>query len=284
MKFYKVGKLSDDALERKVEMNPKENASVNILSRLDYLIDFIGKKEPEKLGTFIESLTEIYRSKLQSEKIVDFQDTITKFENLQSYPKLVQLCMMYYIQIINLQDDPEWDDTIEVTNRSSLQSFLHPRYFNLQALINSLGREDAIKLWKQFFTNFIIDTRKPREKPFVDLETMLMERLESEDEGPQDWVVVRGMIGDGKYAFRNDNCLWVDSLDDLPDPEMKYYVCCYGDYEGARNMHPSIIMTMEHTIAQGDPYCSRVLHDTRIDYKLDHPPMEFWDNIKPNEE
>ncbi len=29
---------------------------------------------------------------------------------------------------------------------------------------------------------------------------------------------------------------------------------------------------MEHTIAQGDKYCSRVLHDTRIDYDL---PQKF---------
>ena len=31
-----------------------------------------------------------------------------------------------------------------------------------------------------------------------------------------EWVIVRGMIADGKYAYRNDNCLWVDALEDLP--------------------------------------------------------------------
>jgi hypothetical protein len=74
------------------------------------------------------------------------------------------------------------------------------------------------------------------------------------------------MIGEGKYAFRNDNCVFLNAIgEDLPDSELKYYVCCYRDYEKFRNYHDSIILTMEHTIAQGDPYCSRVLHDTRID-------------------
>ncbi|MCG3224149.1 MAG: hypothetical protein H7647_06760 [Candidatus Heimdallarchaeota archaeon] len=41
---------------------------------------------------------------------------------------------------------------------------------------------------------------------------------------------------------------------------------------------------MEHTLMEGDPYCSRVLHDTRIDYDLRHPPKEFWDNFKPGKE
>ncbi|UCG02983.1 MAG: hypothetical protein JSW11_03150 [Candidatus Heimdallarchaeota archaeon] len=46
----------------------------------------------------------------------------------------------------------------------------------------------------------------------------------------------------------------------------------------------SLILTMEHTNAQGDPYCSRVLHDTRVDYDLRHPPKKFWDNLRPEGE
>ncbi len=67
----------------------------------------------------------------------------------------------------------------------------------------------------------------------------------------------------------------------LPDQELKYYVCCYGDYEYARSYGENIVLTMEHTIAEGAPYCSRVLHDTRVDWKLEHPPKEFWDNFNP---
>jgi hypothetical protein len=117
----------------------------------------------------------------------------------------------------------------------------------------------------------------------VNLETLFAERQAAVDENnPSEWVIVHGMIADGKYAFRNDNCFWVGSLDDLSDSEIKYYICCYGDYESARNNHESIVLTMEHTIAKGNPYCSRVMHDTRVDYDLRHPPKEFWDNMWPN--
>jgi hypothetical protein len=34
-----------------------------------------------------------------------------------------------------------------------------------------------------------------------------------------------------------------------------------------------------HKIAKGDKYCSRVLHDTRIDWNLMHPQKEFWDEM-----
>ncbi|MBE0527038.1 MAG: L-2-amino-thiazoline-4-carboxylic acid hydrolase, partial [Candidatus Thorarchaeota archaeon] len=142
--------------------------------------------------------------------------------------------------------------------------------------------EEAISLWKRFFTQYTIDDRIPPETPFIDLETLFAKRMAAVDEdNPSDWVLIRGMIADGKYAYRNDNCFWVESLEDLPDSEIKYYVCCYGDYEGARDYHENIVLTMEHTIAQGDPYCSRVMHDTCVDFDLRHPPKKFWDNMWP---
>ena len=41
---------------------------------------------------------------------------------------------------------------------------------------------------------------------------------------------------------------------------------------------------MDHTIAEGDPYCSCVVHDTRIDWNLTHPSKEYWDSIWPLQE
>ena len=107
------------------------------------------------------------------------------------------------------------------------------------------------------------------------------EKIKEAAHNPTDWVRIYGMISEAKMFFRNENCLWVDVLTDLPDKELKYFVCCYGDYQTARTYrNEHITLTMEHTIAEGDPYCSRVLHDTRIDWNLKHPPKEFWDNIK----
>ena len=112
----------------------------------------------------------------------------------------------------------------------------------------------------------------------------LFENAIKPKEVPSDWVTIRGMIGEGKYAFRNENCILMEASVDLPDSELKYYIGCYGDYEKFKNYNDSIILTMEHTIAQGDPYCSRVLHDTRIDWDLRHPPKSFWDSMRPENE
>ncbi|MHA2047460.1 MAG: L-2-amino-thiazoline-4-carboxylic acid hydrolase, partial [Candidatus Thorarchaeota archaeon] len=162
--------------------------------------------------------------------------------------------------------------------------YSHYNYNNLVVLTETIGREEAIALYKRFVTNYSMDNRDPNRKTMDNLESFFARRTEPK-EVPSDWEIVHTMIGDGKYAFRNDNCVFLTAIgDDLPDKELKYYVCCYGDYENFKVHHDSVILTMEHTIAQGDPYCSRVLHDTRVDWDLRHPPKSFWDSMKPENE
>ncbi|TFG96658.1 hypothetical protein E4H12_10560 [Candidatus Thorarchaeota archaeon] len=286
MKFYRTGEFKENVLDATVEINPKEQAPEFVLKKLDYLLGFLHERSPDNIDAFAKNLEKQYKkltkSDYISDKNVDLSDLLTEYENLAEYASLTHAAMNYYFQVLDISDESAWDENIVVVNRNYHQAFLHHRYYSLLTLIETVGREEAIGLWKRFITQFIIDDRIPRETPFVDLETLFAERMATIDEdNPSDWVMIRGMIAEGKYAYRNDNCFWVEALEDLPDSEIKYYVCCYGDYEGARDYDERIVLTMEHTIAQGDPYCSRVMHDTRVDFDLRHPPKEFWDNMWP---
>ena len=288
LKFYRIGEFQDDVLKRLVEIAPSQRVGRSVFSRLNYLLGFIEKHSPEHLQPFIDKLESKYSGMISEDFVskagIDLTSILAEWEHLKKHKSLARLALNYYTQVLGI-DANAWDQTAEVVNRNYHQAFLHPRYYNLLSLMETMGREEAIKLWKRFFTDYVKADRTPRETPFVDLETWFNERLEAAEtaETLSEWVMVRGMIADGKFAYRNDNCFWVESLDDLPDSELKYYICCYGDYEGARDLHPSIVLTMEHTIAQGHPYCSRVLHDTRVDYDLRHPPKEFWDSMAPDE-
>ena len=120
---------------------------------------------------------------------------------------------------------------------------------------------------------------KPENHNFVNL-TEHYNKVSQPAPPPSDWVTVRGLFDNGKYFYMNENCLWVEALPDIEDRELLYLICCYGDYQNAQRFYDQrIILTMEHTIAQGDLYCSRVLHDTHEDWDLRHPKNEFWDNL-----
>jgi hypothetical protein len=285
MKFVKTGEYKPDALEKSVEINPLEETQKR-LKHMNYLIGFVRERNPEVFPKYVDNLLAKYQELSLDNRVIsnpfNLDQLISDNPNLTEHLELTRAMLTYYLQLLQLPEDANIEKS-KVVNKNYLQSFLYPAYYNLLVLTETLEWEEAIALYKKFVTHYIMDRRDPERDTYDNLETAFEEAIKPRDE-PSDWVIVRGMIGDGKYAYRNDNCLWIDSIEDLPDSELKYYVCCYGDYESSKIYHDSVILTMEHTIAQGEPYCSRVLHDTRVDWDLRHPLKSFWDNMKSDNE
>ena len=280
MEKIRTGKLNPHALELPIDVQPIERAKRVTLKRLNYLLGFIEEKKPEAIQRYIANLQSLYNFLSKSDLVetsgFDKESLLTVMPNLAAYPNVTMAYLEYYLELLDPKT-PEWmKENITVPNENYLKAYLYPRYYNLKILTETLGREEAIKLWKEYITSYIIyDSTQPN--PPISAEELLASRASGRENS--EWVVVHGIIANGKYAYKNENCPWVEVMEELPDKVLKYLVCCYGDYQGAASRYENIIFTMEHTIAEGDPYCSRVLHDTRVDWVLDHPPKEFWDEF-----
>ena len=286
MKFVKTGKYRPDTMERLVEIYSLEELK-NRFKRMDYFLGFVQERIPKVFPQYVNNLIAKYQNLLDDERKKanppDLGDIVYEYPHMKEHLELARLVLNYILQILQLSAENRLGK-IKAVNRAYFQSWSHHNYTNLVVLTETIGREEAISLYKRFVTHYSMENRDPNRNTIDDLEHLFAKRTEPK-EVPSDWEIVHTMIGDGKYAFRNDNCVFLTSIgDDLPDTELKYYVCCYGDYENFKAYHDSVILTMGHTIAQGDPYCSRVLHDTRVDWDLRHPPKEFWDTMKPEKE
>ncbi len=285
MKCVKTGELNPNALELEQEVQPVEDVRAkSSLNRLNYMLGFIKENKQEILSNYIAKLLSEYHQLLTGD-IIGGKEVLPKFLGempyLAKHPELAKNAMNYYLQVLQLPKDIDWmKDNVKVKQGTYLRSFLLQGYYQLLALTKTIDREEAIKLYKRYVTHYIMERERPEGHEFAGIEA-IFEKRSKPDLDPSEWVMLHGLLPNGKYFYRNDNCLWVEALEDLPDNELKYYVCCYGDYQGAKFFYDeSIILTMEHTIAQGDPYCSRVLHDTRTDWDLRHPPKEWWDNLE----
>jgi len=290
MKFTQTGTFKKNTLEKLVTIKPLEKIEEVLLSKLDYLIGFVAKEKSEIITDYVKNLTEKYRGLVEKDfsknSFGEFEKIFSKFLNLIQHPDLNKESLNYYFHLLQIKEKSEWEtNEVEISMKALIQAWIYPSYYLLQALAETIGREEAVKLYKRYITHYYIDHPSPERDKFVSLEKRLKDRL-SGDTTASEWVIVHTMLEDGKYAFKNKNCpTCVDATIDLPDVEFKYLVCCYGDYEKFRaNKSDHIILTMEHTIMEGNPYCSRVVHDTRVDYDLRHPPKEFWDNFKPGKE
>ena len=285
MKFVKTGKYRQDTLERSVEINSLEEAQ-NRLERMNYFLGFIRERNPDIFPEYINKLIAKYQGLLEDERRKanppDLDELVSENPHMKEHLVLTRLVLNYILQILQLPAEAKLGKN-KVVNRNYFRSWSHHNYSNLLVLTETIGRAEAIALFKKFITHHTLENRNPNRKTY-DTETIFANAIKPKEE-PSDWEIVHTMIRDGKYAFRNDTCVFLNAIgEDLPDTELKYYICCYGDYEKFRNYHDSIVLTMEHTIAQGDPYCSRVLHDTRVDWDLRHPPKSFWDNMEPENE
>jgi len=290
MKFTQTGTFQKNTLDKLTTLNPKERINEIFLDKLDYFIRFLAKEKPEIITDYIKNLTKKYKGLVEEEFMKKtsgvFREKFTNYENLKQYPNLNEASLNYLIYLLQLKDKSAWETAeVEISNKSLIQAWTYPSYYLLETLVETIDRKEAVNLYKRYITNYYIDNPSPERDDCFSLEKMLEKRLLG-DTTSSEWVIVHTMLEEGKYAFKNENCpTCVDTMIDLPDVEIKYLVSCYGDYEKFRAIYSDhIILTMEHTLMEGDSYCSRVLHDTRINYDLRHPSKEFWDNFKPGNE
>ena len=288
MKFTQTGTFRKNYLEESTTINPIESIHNMFLGKLDYFIGFISKEQSNLSTDYVNNLTKKYQGLVEgdfenSNEIIE--EVFAETKNLAQYPDLNEASFNYFIHLLQLNDKSAWNSEMEISTKALIQAWVYPSYYFLQTLAEVVDRKEAVKLFKRYITQFHIDHPSPDRNKFISLEKRLENRL-SGDTTKSEWVIVHTMLKEGKYAFKNKNCpTCADAMINLPDVEFKYLVSCYGDYEKFRaHSNDHIILTMEHTIIGGDSYCSRVLHDTRIDYDLRHPPKEFWDNFEPGKE
>jgi hypothetical protein len=290
MKFIQTGTYNKDFLEEITTLNLKESISNILLDKLDYFIGFIALKKSEILADFCKNLLMKYQelSKKHYSEITfqEIQNLSIEHENINQFPELLEASLRYLFNLLKLKEKEfiEISD-MKLTMRALIEAWTFPSYYLIETLTETIERKEAVKFYKQLITQFYIDNPSPDRDKFTSLRKRFENRTTG-DTASSGWVIVHTMLGEGKYAFKNKNCpTCVDSMKDLQDVEIKYLACCYPDYEKFRaysNNH--IILTMEHTLMEGDLYCSRVMHDTRFDYDLRHPPKDFWDNFEPGKE
>ncbi|MHA2167130.1 MAG: L-2-amino-thiazoline-4-carboxylic acid hydrolase [Candidatus Hodarchaeales archaeon] len=284
MKYVKVGEFQQEALDKPHELQPKEFFTKSHLERIDLLLTMVREEYPNKFQEYISDLLANYTSFLKRSNLKNYSIPTELLEGknvIKESTQLAELILNYYLSLLKITDNQDWiDGKIKTPQRNFYRAFLLPRYQNVKTLIKTLGREEGVKLYKKYVSMFFIHLGKTeREEEFTNLRDHY-ERASRQESTPSDWVTIRGLMDNGKYFYMNQNCLWVESLPEIEDKELMYLICCYGDYQSAlRYYNKHVILTMEHTIAQGDLYCSRMLHDTREDWDLRHPESEFWDKL-----
>lgn len=276
MKFQKLGRVNPHL---ETEMEPLKIIERAIYKRLNYLLGYLLGQDPEIQRKFATTLESELHTLVQQERLEtppDVAAIVEQYSNLEGRQELVNQLFNFFLQLLGIP--AEQLQKCKVPDRNNLRSFLVPNYHYALALSQVVGKEKAMHLFQEFVEQYTISVGDLIEK-VPDLDTFRAENLKNAQENPDTgWVLTVSEVVDGKYVWINNNCLWIEALDDCRDQELLYAVCCHGDFQYAKMQNEHFVMTRHYTIAEGAPYCDKVLHDTRVNPELTHPSKEFIDS------
>jgi len=270
-------------MDEKIEEYQPLEFAVLRLGRFDHLLGVVKAQQPDILVEYLANLDVRYQQLVKSDYLAlkdsDVSPLITKLTRLGEHSQLARLFINYNFQLLQLAKETKWKTAkVKIILRTFMRARYIPIYTNLQVLTETLPREKAIQLFKHYINDYHrsrIDDLDDRFQSLEELREMLLKMGE--------WGVVGnvGEVKDGKLIMRRDTCLHHALLEDIPDEELKFLTCCYGDYEGVRGFNKHFKLTMEHTLVAGDSYCDCVYYDTRLTKDFTHPSKEFFDSIWP---
>ncbi len=290
--FEQLGYYAPEALNNLEDIQPLSEAIRSPITRLNLLFGFLKNNKPEILKSYAKNLLEEYSKLVKinyyNQQKYDIDVSLKDLEHLKEYKEIAIYSLNNFLKLLDISIDDDWvNNEIKVTQGNFLRAFLAPAYHNVRILSMTIEREEAIRLFKMYITERAkIITPEDQRYRYDNLEDLRQEDFEDfKDDGNPGWVRIQGIVKNGKFVYRRDACLYAEAMKDYPDDEFRFLACCYYDFQGTRiQWNKDYVLTMEHACAKGDPYCSCVVHDTRIDWDLTHPDEDYWESIWPLQE
>ncbi len=255
-----------------------------IIYQLDEFIEYIQKNHDNILDSYIEKLEDRYDKVLvdsgeeynyfaEYEKTIEL-DAIHKFPKLlEKYRKIIE----FSFNLTKYNAQPE-SDKFEISEFDRFKGSKIPLYLSLQALAETIPRNDAIKIYKEF-----TDVRTTPPKNMKPSMTSVDDMVELyRNTFPNTHVYSLFKLEEGKAVCRIDRCMIVEALESFDknlDTEIAYLTACINDYGHARMVNKNFTLTREKTIMEHDEYCDFCWHDKSIQKEITHPDQEFWNKL-----
>jgi hypothetical protein len=272
--FDENGTISFDLLQH-LQLN---------LSKFDAFLKNLKEKFPKKIDKYLETFEN------ELDKAITIQSDVEikgDYPFLSTYPDLLQKCknsLLSYMNYENYQSQSlEENITIKCTDFIRSDGWAMGGFFSYTA-VNSLksimSREEALTFWKNFFDNWISNSKTPE----MEVET-LDERIRNMNQllkkiKTHNYFEIK--ISDGKDGNKATKCLWPEVMKELEDKEIcdAIAICCYYDFQNAKNNNSNFVLTRTKTLMMGDNYCDFMYHDLRLVDQVKHPDEKFWLEIR----
>lgn len=265
---YEIYKDYDAKAKREIDV---EDYVSNSISRLEMLLEFLTEYQEDFLDAFIQSMIE----RLQEDEktantfeLVAFIDKqLEKFPLLKSNISLGDKTVRFVLDELNLGELSKKATVLLLESEKGENLIL---YHAIKAMVDHLGREEGIHLYKDFI-NHRVEHLPAKEQ--IDFH-----------EARVSWI--KGMADSGGYAFaiydfdeskflgRFNKCVVHESLKDMDDSTLGYYVTCYAGLVGCNHSDWCVRMRRTQTLFTAD-FCDELYWDRHKYDNPEQPSLEF---------
>jgi hypothetical protein len=273
---YRTFKSYDPNVTR--EVSPAERVD-STFADTHKMIEYVQMKKPEILNDFIQAVEKRLKGQLcdfRFEEGFDFKDSKEKYPSVEQFPSLYELTLSFVYKHLGLEANHNvGDEKLTVLAIKSSGSVTVPRYLRIKAMIDVLGREKGIQLYKDYVS---YRTSLP-----VD-EKIKGKISEFREQAIKNWSGAKAMdfavyvFDDHKHVCKFTNCLSYDALKHLDDHEVGYLTQCYPTTFMVEQMYETLGQRRRVTLFN-HPYCDELYWDKSVHPNPEQPSLEFMDKI-----
>lgn len=281
MKFEQYGK---EIKNLKIQYNPFEFAESNLFKKIDNIFGYIRKNRSDIYSEFINKLSSnkknLPKKEFFNNKSIEIIDRINQSEFLSENQELVLRFLNAFIETQGITDeDYRQKKEIEIPARNFVHSANDLSYLILSTLVDIIGKDEAVKLYKETVDNYVHVFDTNQIDIFTDLDDMRQKFIRWTENSPYGRVRLLSTVEKGQWIKICKNCEKVQNLDNLEklDGDLMYAISCYCHEPLAKMWNKNFVLTLEQSIAKGDSFCSYMYHDKTIVDKIEHPPREFFE-------
>lgn len=267
---------------------PMSLAENNIFNTLKLLLAKIKDEKPEILKIFIDKVSRRIQKKVENKILLNDLDKLSNkvndYANLNENLELVKLHLNYMMMILGITEEQLWqNEKTPFPCENFMTSVFVLFYIHQITLIELLGRENGLQFYREYVDiyNYKINAilQKDREKNLDGMREGDKQWLET---NPYGRVRLYSEVMDGRLIRICKNCEKFTALQKTEltsDGEVLYNILCYMHIPLVKVWNENFILTLEKSLALGDPYCAYVYFDKRVAKEIEQPSDEYLNEI-----
>ncbi len=263
--------------EKPTEVTIRGEVEYNLEST-DSFLGFLLEIKPETVDDYVRTLYGRLQDALKGYSDDPSFDKEEKFDlpHIKDYPKLVKSILHFTNMHLGVTSDTSPEDKIMVTSMKYTKSFRRLGYHRVKALVELLGEEKGVHLYKEIVTMQVRAQKHNLNDEILAVEMKPNAVSNWTNSGLGDFTLA--VLDDHRVIYRFDKCLVPEALKDFNDPEIAYLSSCYTGDSPEWNLGRKRYMRRTQTLHHA-PFCDEFYWDQEFCPDAEQPSLEFTESL-----